>query len=366
MDIVVIAKNETLVQKGINRSLTKEDLIQSISKFGDTSFNISNIQIDMDEGLMIPASQINIARREAARQLEEKICDSYTRKLNNSNLELSKNESKEITKNKISAYLYTIDNLEGMEEIDKVYLPFDKVVQDKTISSRIANSYLKNKEIVIDLGNISKGQTDKEILNNIDMLKKFGNVLVGNLEQLEMLKGSGLNIELDSSLNVYNSSSIEGFKKIGIKDISLSNELTKEQISRIDNRGTDLSINIYGRLSAMTLQSCMISNNISKKAHCSLCDKKSYYLKDRVGEKYPILSNTLDCRNTILSSDTLFNLEAIQKLKNTVTVFRIYFYDETSTQRRNVISKVVKVIDGADASSINTDGYSKGHFSRGV
>lgn len=366
MDISVSSQSEKLCEKGITRSLSKDDIVENISKFGDTSFNIANIDIEIDDGVILPISQINSVRREAVSMLEQAICKKYIRGSLNEVVVKEGVKNIDVKNNKISAYLYNPVDFEGLDEVDKIYLPFHKIVQDSNILKNIFNSSIKDKEIYIDLGNISRGQTKVKILENIDMIKKVGNVLVGNLEQIEMLKGLEINIELDSSINIYNSSSIKAFKDMGIDKLSLSNELNINQILNLNNHNTELSTNIYGRLPLMTMQTCVISNNISNKVHCASCSKKKYYLKDRVGEIFPLYTNTLDCRNTVLSSSILFSLEAVSKLKQKVTTFRLYFYDESPKQKNNVINKVKTVLKTGDYLNESTDGYTKGHFNRGV
>ncbi len=369
-----ISESEKICEKGITKSFSKDDIVENICKFGDTSFNVENIEIDMDEGVFIPLSQINTVRREAIAKLELAICNEYKREKDKLNLEnvkivdVKEGDKESKLNNKISVYLYNPSNFEGLEDVDRIYLPFDKVIQNIDFLKSIKESNLKDKEICIDLGNISKGETKKKILDNIETIKRIGNVLVGNLEQIEMLKGLNLSIEVDSSLNTYNSNSIEFFNSMDINKISLSNELTIDQILNLnlDITNNELSVNIYGRLPVMTMQSCIISNNISKKIHCSLCDKKNYCLKDRVGDIFPISTNTLDCRNIVLSSNVIFNLEAVSKLNQKITTFRLYFFDETAKQRENIIKKVKTVINTGDYINHSTAGYVKGHFSRGV
>lgn len=367
MNYKVEAESEKLCEKGINKSFSKDDIISNINKFGDTSFNINEIDVDMDEGVILPVSQINSVRRDVVAMLEMAICKGYERELKEEIPQLKPQNNHIVKTNKISVYLYNPNNLEGLEDVDIIYLPFNKVIQDTQIIDNVKQDYLKNKEIVIDLGNVSKGETKRKIIENISVIKNIGNVLVGNLEQLEILKDLNLNIELDSSLNIYNSSSIKAFKDMGISKISLSNEITTDQILRLNSYDNiELSVNIYGRLPLMTMQTCIIANNISKKINCNLCTKNNYYLKDRVEEIFPIQTNRVDCRNVILSSDTVFNLEAVSKLKQKINTFRIYFLDETITQRRNVISKLKAVLETGEYINHSTDGYSKGHFNRGV
>ncbi|MBP1556829.1 MAG: U32 family peptidase, partial [Oscillospiraceae bacterium] len=58
-------------QKALNKPTDEERVRQNLSKTGGTAFHFDDLDIALDEGLMIPVSQINALRREALEQLSE-------------------------------------------------------------------------------------------------------------------------------------------------------------------------------------------------------------------------------------------------------------------------------------------------------
>ncbi|MGN0468957.1 MAG: U32 family peptidase, partial [Acutalibacteraceae bacterium] len=60
-------------EKALNKPCTKEALSQRLAKCGGTFFEADTIEINLDEGLIVPASVINSLRRKALEELERKL-----------------------------------------------------------------------------------------------------------------------------------------------------------------------------------------------------------------------------------------------------------------------------------------------------
>lgn len=56
-------------QTAINKPTTPERAAQNLGKTGGTPFYADEMDCDLDDGLMIPASELNALRREALEQL---------------------------------------------------------------------------------------------------------------------------------------------------------------------------------------------------------------------------------------------------------------------------------------------------------
>jgi len=60
-----VTKKGVVPEKAINRSTTEQDVKKQLSKTGGTPFYIKELDISLDDGLMLPLSNINAVRREA-------------------------------------------------------------------------------------------------------------------------------------------------------------------------------------------------------------------------------------------------------------------------------------------------------------
>ena len=58
-------------EKAINKPMSEESLKERLSKFGGTQYFLKNIEINLDDGLILPASKINEMRRNAVSKLDE-------------------------------------------------------------------------------------------------------------------------------------------------------------------------------------------------------------------------------------------------------------------------------------------------------
>lgn len=61
-----------------NRSLSEEDVTKQLSKLGDTRFYLNSVECHIDEGVMLPASELNRMRREAVSMGDEIILRKNT------------------------------------------------------------------------------------------------------------------------------------------------------------------------------------------------------------------------------------------------------------------------------------------------
>ena len=58
-------------QAALNRPTDKTQLEKQFSKLGDTIYNFGNLDAEIDDGIMLPASSLNELRRNAVEQLNQ-------------------------------------------------------------------------------------------------------------------------------------------------------------------------------------------------------------------------------------------------------------------------------------------------------
>ncbi|MBP3284140.1 MAG: U32 family peptidase [Clostridia bacterium] len=336
----VVTRSEFVAIEAVNKAIREEDIAKAFGKLGDTPFSLSECKVEINGNCLVPVSVLNQLRREGCEELYQKRAFSV-KELPSANLQkLSIAEKKR--EGKISVYLYRASDLEGLELADRIYLPL------KEYSEEIRLRF-PEKEVVPYLTAVS---LRKQIKIDSD------SVLIGNPGQLELVRDCK-NIYADMSFNVFHSYTAELLKEYGIKGVNLSFELNLEEMKKIE---TDLEkeVTVYGRLPLMISEHCPIGSEIAGKFHCGLCQKKDYTLKDRTGEKFPILTDPEVCRIQLLNSKILFAPEVCGYLKEEVDYFRVYFFEETKEEREKILRQV-KV-----GKKTETFGYTSGHFYRGV
>lgn len=342
-DNKITVESDFVVEKAVSRETLKEDVLKSLSKLGDTPFLLKEYEINIEKGSSVPLKVLNELRRNAVLKLKEK------------KIELTRhNEFKEIypininkkaREKKISVYLYNAENLLGLDEADRVYVP----IKDYFNKKEEIEEKLKGIEVIPYVNSITK---------NMNYTQAVENILIGNLEHINIFKKLAKNIYGDYSLNAFNSYTCAEYEKMGLKGLNLSIELNLEQINRIKSN-MELEVTVYGNLPLMISEHCYIGSEVAGKINCNLCQNGKYSLKDRTGAIFPIITDRENCRSIILNSRKLLLPDAMEKVEN-ADYLRLYFYDETTNERFNVI-KTIK-----ENKKISCAKYTAGHFYRGV
>ena len=235
-----------IILESKNKPITKEDILDKISKIGDTIYKIDNIDIEMDNNIFIPFKHLNDLRRELFNKLDE-------------------------------SRLYKIDYIKNK---------YQREVSDFKESKQRAVLVSKNNNIMGYDIIYSEDYNDDAIIKlpkvmdnyDVDDNKEY---LVGELGAFNKLS----NIYCDYSFNVTNSYTIALLHSLGAKRITLSLELTKKQIDNLVNgyinryhKKPNLEVIVSGYREVMTLKTNL--NKIYKNDHI--------YLVDRFNNKYKI------------------------------------------------------------------------------
>ena len=165
---------------------------------------------------------------------------------------------------------------------------------------------------------------------------------------IELLSGLGYEIHGGNRLNCTNSETVKYLKKIGLKDIILSTELTAEQINCLE-KPIETGFIAYGRLPLMLNRRCPISDG--KPCNKERCGKQ---ITDRLGNKLDVIcsENTVE----ILNSDVLILSDRLSEFKTDFAVLRFTVEDD--------ISEVITAYLNGDKPFIKK--YTRGLYYRGV
>lgn len=72
-DNIEVKEQGNIVEQARNAAVTKERLILQVEKLGNTPFNSKNIEVEMDDDIFIPMTEINVIRRTLAERLIGKL-----------------------------------------------------------------------------------------------------------------------------------------------------------------------------------------------------------------------------------------------------------------------------------------------------
>lgn len=246
-----------------------ENVKKSLSKLGDTPYYLKNINIELDEGLMLPVSALNALRREAIASLN----DGNDRSDKDFTVFSRQKPMKSRGKTR-SAVFYNAESVtqKAVDFFNNIYIPLENY-------SKCAFSGLgvMLPEVIFD----SERERVVELLKNAYSLGAR-DALIGNLGHIDLALSLGFVIHGDIRLNATNNSSVAYLEGLGFEDVILSPELTLPQIRDI---GGATSVCVYGRLPLMITEKC-VGRELGS---CDNCNLGKAVLTDRRDVKFPVL-----------------------------------------------------------------------------
>ena len=316
-------------QRAINKPTTAETVGIRISKFGNTPYKVNKCEVSIDEGLIIPASELNGMRRRAVEELMK--CE----KVSVSCIEYD--ESSAQRSNNTDEKYYTVRFLDPESIPDRH--PFKRIFIPVWCKDE---DFIDNRAGV----EIPRGLfgMESELKKRLERLKKIGvkNAICSNLGAYKTAQEMGFRVFGDFGLNIFNSESAAMFNSPII-----SFEATLEQISKISV--PDKGVIAYGRLPLMITRNCPIKNHLG-------CNNCTGILTDRKGFDFPVLCSKYPCVE-ILNSTVLY----MGDRQNEINADFLHFYFTTETK-----SQVEKIISSFESGAPLYEKYTRGLYYRGV
>lgn len=316
-------------QRAINKPTTAETVGIRISKFGNTPYRVNKCEVSIDEGLIIPASELNGMRRQAVEELMK--CErpdvpyiEYTEKP----AQMSNNTDEKY----YTARFLDPESIPDRHPFKRLFIPVWCNDED----------FIDNRAGV----EIPRGLfgMEAQLKKRLERLKKIGvkNALCSNLGAYKTAEDMGFKVFSDFGLNIFNSESAAMFNSPII-----SFEATLEQISKIN--ADDKGVIAYGYLPLMITRNCPIKNHLG----CSQCTGK---LTDRKGFDFSVLCSKYPCVE-ILNSTVLY----MGDKQNEINADFLHFYFTTETK-----SQVEKIISSFESGVPLDEKYTRGLYYRGV
>lgn len=296
----------TVPETAINKPMTEETVTSRLAKFGNTQFYLNNITIDLDDGLILPASVINSMRREAVEILSEVKIEPFTQMPYKADRYAEKNCTPYYT-----ARFLNPDSIPDRHPFKRIFIPIWSSDED----------FVDNRAGV----EIPRGLfgMEEKLTKRLEHLKKIGvrKALCSNLGAYSLAQKMGFEVYGDFGLNIFNSESAQLFNSP-----ILSFEATLEQANRIG--ANDTGIIGYGYLPLMLTRNCPIKNHLG----CSRCTGK---LTDRKGFEFKVKCSPYPCVE-VLNPVPVYMGDRQKEIKTDFIHF--YFTDESKNQVEQIIN----------------------------
>lgn len=370
-NVEVIVTSEKC-EEAIKKPTTKEKVEKSLKKLGDTHFVFEELKIDIEEGIIIPISRLNDMRREGIKSLIDRL-QGKKEKVEvdfEFNKKYQGDKRLAITTNDLNTAKIAVE-----KNIDIVFYGGDNL----RINPLRLKELVKYKNIYPWFGEIILEDIEK-VKDDIVYLKENGvdKALCSNLGVYNFLEENGYKIFLDKGFNIFNSVASEVFENSGAL---ISPELNIKQIRDLaKNTDNKTMLNIYGRQKLMVSRHCPVGSTLGDGTDkCdNLCENKVHYMKDRMGEEFPIYTDIF-CKSHIYNSKVLCTIENIKDLISLdVDYFHLSFLDESLDEVKLIIDAYKEEFLKAKESNFNlgksarnllellNGNITKGHFYKGV
>lgn len=380
---IVIENTGSIVDVAQNQPMNEEKIRQQLEKTGNTSFKFINLKLDLDDNIYIAVSCINEFRRETLQKMEQKILMEY-HNISQNVVSLNKRENMEYSKNdkRLTVLVQNYNQLKGLFDFDNITRIYFEIREDilNNIDDIINLCRDYGIELFAALPRIQREDTKSNFKKYIDILnnKDIDGYLVRTWGQLYELNGVNKNIALDYTFNIFNSETINYWNNINIDTITLSPELNYNEINSIGTKFCETLA--YGYLPLMVTNQCPVGNYVGDKTTSKFCSLKNntdkYFLKDRLGMMFPIITNCDECISYILNSQPILLLESMDEvIKLPTGSLRLQFTSESPQDVQRLVHcyeeriKNYKCEDSIISEvmvEFKEKGYTKGHYFRGI
>ena len=309
-----------------NRAVTEEELRQRLSKTGGTVFTADRVEIELDEGLMVPASAVNSLRRELLDELAARRTDLPTRR------ELPAPPLPDAPEGAESmAFTCSVRKAEQVTAALLAERPAIVYVPIEELERLDAGLDWGETELCAVLPRVFRTADEAPLRQTLERHPEAASAAVGNLGHLPIVRGLDRTLRGDFGLNIFNSRALRFWQEQGLASATVSFELRWQQIRDLKKYIPCEAI-VYGRLPLMVTENCV--------TRCSVgCTHGAgSALTDRTGAQFPVTCG-YGCRCEIQNSRTLFLADKPEMRQCGLAYGRLRFTTETPEQCVTVLRR---------------------------
>ena len=320
------AKSEYICPKAEKRPLTKETLEKQMERMGTTAYALEVLEADIGDGVMVPMSVMNETRREALSQLDEarlsktaarraEVAARFSASEEKAKQDVYRKKKDSLPKLVVHAdtpekaraaveagaeiVLYGGDAYDHHLVTPEEYRTVWELLRSEGRSVSLATPRILRERFLPSLAPLLRTLSDAPA----------DDVYVHHLGALRIVREyTELPVVSDFSLLAYNASAIRELADLGFSRATLSPELNFTQIEALTQKSVlPVECIVHGRLELMVSAYCALGSflgDVGSGACYVPCVKGKYYLKDRTGALFPVVTDA-GCQMHILNSKVL-------------------------------------------------------------
>lgn len=360
---IAVCSEGILCETASKSPVTSGQIIQRLTRTGDTEYVIDDVSVDVDEDVFVRLGAVNELRRCGLELMSEALKAHFRRRDGLAVLQDVPKESGGAGNDKCG-FMVCVRTPEQVS-IVKNYKWIHTVALDYSIYSHAAELKAAGQEVLIILPEILRQNKldesgDAGVSAMIDVINDSricDGVVLRNIDELGLIKSSGYTkrLLLSPSLYAYNDDACEFYKtNVGAAGLGLmaSEELTLEELS---NMSYNSMIKIYGHQEVMVTAGCVRLN------YCGETGSKLMTLTDEKGNRFYVKADCERCLNVIYNgvpTDITDKRDMLGGLDNCYAEFTI----EDGRRTKEILDVLS---DGLHLRHAAGD-FTRGHYYKGV
>lgn len=343
-----------------NRALTAAELQSRLEKTGGTVFRPRETRVELEEGLMLPASAVNALRRQALEGLEAALAQPPVRRTGTLSPLPQAQPGPDVPV--LTCSIMRPEQLtEPLAQCETVYVPAE------LLEKIDLNRWAEMTHICAVLPRIFRTEDQAALRALLQRHRQqLSAVAIGNLGHLPIAEGLGLPLWGDLGLNLFNSESLLFWKELGLESAAVSMELRWQQVRDL-RKVLPCEAVVYGRLPLMIMENCVIRNQLgcrdagrdyADRSPACRCGQENV-LVDRTGTQFPLVGQW-GHRCEIENSKVLFLADKPEWRQLGLTRARLRF----TTEPPEECVRVLRAYQGR--SDYRPQELTRGLFYRGV
>ena len=343
-----------------NRALTAAELQARLEKTGGTVFRPQETRVELEEGLMLPASAVNALRRQALEGLEAALAQPPVRRTGTPS-PLPQAQPGPDAPVLTCSIMRPEQLTEPLAQCETVYVPAE------LLEKLDLDRWAEMTHICAVLPRIFRTEDQAALRALLQQHREhLSAVAIGNLGHLPIAESLGLPLWGDLGLNLFNSESLLFWKELGLEAAAVSMELRWQQLRDL-RKVLPCEAVVYGRLPLMIMENCVIRNELGcRDAGRDYADRSAACrcgqdndLIDRTGARFPLVGQW-GHRCEIENSRVLFLADKPEWRQLGLTRARLRFTTESPEE----CVRVLRAYQGR--SDYRPQELTRGLFYRGV
>lgn len=396
----VQAQSDYIAELAQKHASSWEDVRKQLDRLGNTAYRLERLEGDLDEGIMVPASELNKLRREIIDQLERSdqpqlrgqeefweaagdLLDRIPPQVNGYAAHLLS-----VAVSSLACLRAAVDAGADRVIANMTAIKGHAGFQTAELSEAAAYCHEHGSTIYLTVSAIANEAELDRVREWYQQAKQagFDGILAANAGTFRLAQEAGwTTIAADYPMNIFNDAAIQCLSEAEVSQVTLSPELNLHQIADFAYIGNvPTEVLIHGNFPLMISEQCVLGSVLGGRSAAKACQAPclsgTYGLKDRLGMVFPVYTDR-SCRMLIYNCKTLNLYKRLEDvLKTGVDIIRIESRERSAqwiaevtaiyrqaldqymtTGKITISEKTAQKLDALDP-----EGSTYGHYFRGV